>query len=158
MFLMGVFYIGFSLIFEPLMSSFYEFCMISVITNVRLYVCNQFFSGYIHQFFLQFCRALEIWKRKKVTVVDFLEKSLFAQKWAQNVVFLSFHNIFYLLFAGSNLSERPYNFLFTSTNLISEKTLLHKFQAKILSPNQIAGFYDHQYFWKKMSEYPYFLH
>ena len=33
---------------------------------------------------------------------------------------------------------------------VSEKILVHKVQDKILSSNQIAGFFDHQYHWKEL--------
>ena len=40
----------------------------------------------------------------------------------------------------------------------SGKILLRKLQAKMLSPNQIEGFFDHQYLWKETINFLDFLH
>ena len=88
-----------------------------------------------------------------MTKVSFEGTFLFALNVAKNgpkkEVILSFHKMLWLVFPRSNLKWKTLQYLFSCANLISGKILVHKLLTKMLSSNQIAGFFDHQYIWKK---------
>ena len=59
------------------------------------------FSKSVHQFFLKFCTTIEIYKKKRQKLVQWVfQKNSYLVK---NGVFLSFHEMLSLLFAGNNL-------------------------------------------------------
>ena len=84
--------------------------------------------------------------------MDFPEKFFFTLKWAketQNKVFLSFHKMLHSLLLEEPENERPYNLLLSWANPTHiGKILFHKWYAKKLFSNQIAGFFHYQYHWK----------
>ena len=84
--------------------------------------------------------------------MDFPEKVLLTLKLAkktQNKVFLSFHKMLHSLLLEETENERPYNLLLSWANPTHiGKILFHKWYAKKLFSNQIAGFFHYQYHWK----------
>ena len=62
-----------------------------------------------------------------------------------------------LLFAGSNLKCKTLQFSVSLCNLIRENFVSHVITKMLLS-NQLAGFLNHQYLWKKYMDISYFLY
>ena len=62
--------------------------------------------------------------------------------------FLSFDKFLHYFLQEITYNYRVQNTLFSLENAISGKILLRKLNAKVLSSNQIAGFFDYKHLWK----------
>ena len=100
----------------------------SIRPSVCQYFCDQFLRIFALVFSEILCsdRNLQVKKKKKSGRSGF------------------FHKIILLLFLGSNLKWKALHYwktsLFPCASPLSGKILIHKLQAKILSPHQFAGF------------------
>ena len=113
--------------------------------SVGLYVCNQLF---LESFFFFFRNSAQQqnYKNKKLTETDFpgkipvyLKITKQDQKRIEKWSFLTIEKLLEV-----TKSESKSCSLFPCARPISEKIMGHKLQAKMLSPNQIVRFFDHQ--------------
>ena len=77
---------------------------------------------------------------------------------APKLGFLIFWKILSLVFLGNNLKWKLYCCWYFTTNPISGKILVLELWAKMLSVNQIAGFFKMQYLKKEVDDEVYFWH
>ena len=121
-------------------------------SSVGTHVCHQFFSKPIYQFFLKFCITIKI--QKKSARSGFSGFSRKIHIWSK----MEFTRNFTITFCWK---QPTYERCYKSVSLcrpISRKTLVHKLYLKMLSSNQITGFFDHQYLWKEYMNIVDFFH
>ena len=136
----------FKLILEPLQQRSHEFVLVlasvcqSVFTSVTNFSWNLFF------FFFRNSAQQQNYKNKKLTETDFpgkipvyLKITKQDQKRIEKWSFLTIEKLLEV-----TKSESKSCSLFPCARPISEKIMGHKLQAKMLSPNQIVRFFDHQ--------------
>ena len=116
--------------------------------NLCLFVHNTLFSESIHQVFQILYMKLENNRGSKVAKPEVLGKFLFFQKWANwakngsNGFFRVFQKYWHHFLLKIIQNERFYDSIFSCTNPLSGKMLLHKLQVKMLLFSQVARFFD----------------
>ena len=120
--------------------------------------CPSVFLELYHYFFLNFGVVLETHLKLSVTEPDFPENFFCPQKWAKKQGFLNLLSNFVIIFFNLFYNEHLYYLLCSSTNPIFDKIFVPEIWAKMISANQIAGFFNQQYLQTKSMKQTDFLH